>query len=148
MGYAKQVIKLDFPDLSEDPVNDPVWVIIRNPRLMAQKELTSGTDAGAYDDQGKVIDREKAAEATDKLIARLTVAGRAYDATWEPSYDPLTGDPVGDQEQPLLPPTPWGPETAGRLPAAIRLRIAEEFAEALNPRKGQGAPTPKTSSGS
>jgi hypothetical protein len=147
-GYANKVIKLDFAELSEDPAADPIWVIIRNPRLMPQKELTSGADSGAYDDNGKIIDRAKAEIATDRLIAKLAVAARVYDATAEASYDPLTGEPLGDGGQDLLPPTPWPPEVAAKLPAAIRLRIAEEFAEALNPPKGQGALTPKTSSGS
>ena len=139
-GYANKVIRLDFRELSEDPGEDPIWVIIRNPKLMPQKEITSGADSGAYDDNGKVVDRAKAEVATDRLIAKLTVAARVYDATWQPAYDPLTGEPVGDQEQPLLPPAPWEPEVAAKLPAAIRLKIAEEFAEALSPKRSS-APT-------
>ena len=134
-GYAKRVIKLDFPDLSEDPQTDPIWVIIRNPRLMPAKEITSASDSGAYDDDGKIIDRGKAELATDALIAKLVIAARVYDATATADYDPLTGEPLGDTEQPLLPNTPWAPEVAARLPLEIRVRIAQEFTSAQNPTK-------------
>ena len=150
-GYANRVIKLDFPALSSDPASDPIWVIIRNPRLMPAKEITSVSDtSGAYDENGKIADRAKAEEATDKLIARLVVAARVYDATFTPEYNSLTGEPLGDDSQPLLPPTPWDPAIAAKLPLEIRVRIAEEFTQAQNPSKAQeeGASTPKTSSGS
>jgi hypothetical protein len=141
-GYANKVIKLDFRDLSADWDTDPIWVIIRNPRLLPAKEITSATDsAGAYDDQGKILDRAKAEDATDRLIAKLIIAHRVYDATAEVSYDPLTGEPVGGEEQPLLPPTPWGPEIAAKLPVGIRVRIAEEFTKAQSPGAAPGDPT-------
>lgn len=138
MSYANRVIRIPFDDLTDDKQNDPVWVIIRNPRLMPAKEITSVSDnSGAYDENGKIIDRAKAEEATDKLIAKLVVAARVYDATAMPEYDPLTGELVGNGEQPLLPPTPWGPETAAKLPLQIRVRIAEEFTSAQNPQKAR-----------
>jgi len=149
-GYSRKVIKLTFDDLTDDPQADPVWVIIRNPRLMPAKEITSASDtSGAYDENGKIIDRAKAEEATDKLIARLVVAARVYDATAVGTYDPLTGEPAGDDAQPLLPPTPWEPEIAAKLPLGIRVRIAEEFTAAQNPPKAQeGSSTQTTSSSS
>jgi hypothetical protein len=148
-GYANRVIKIDFPELSEDPENDRIFVIIRNPRLMPAKEITSVSDTpGAYDDKGKILDRALAEQATDKLIAKLVIAHRVYDASYQGAYDALTGEPLDSGEQPLLPPAPWGPETAAKLPAVIRLRIAEEFAQAQNPPQGSGAPIQKTSSGS
>ena len=147
-GYANRVIKLDFPELSTDWDTDPVWLIIKNPRLMPAKEITAVTDtAGAYDDDGKIADRGLAEAATDRLIARLVIAARVYDATAVPDYDPLTGDVVSGAEQPLLPPTPWEPDTASRLPLVIRIRVAEEFTSAQNPPRAQeGSSTQTTSS--
>lgn len=139
-GYANRVIKLDFPELSEDPQNDPIWVIIRNPRLMPAKEITSASDgSGAYDETGKIVDRAAAEVATDKLIAKLVIAHRVYDPTVMPEYNPLTGEPLGPTEQPLLPPAPWGPEIAAKLPVEIRVRIAKEFSSGQSPQ--QAGPT-------
>jgi hypothetical protein len=146
-GYANRVIKIDFPSLSSDWDTDPVWVIIRNPRLLPAREITAITDmAGAYDENGKILDRALAEAATDKMIARLVIAARVYDATAVPQYDPLTGEVVSGAEQPLMPPAPWEPETAARLPLVIRMRVGEEFTTAQKASPEPGDPTQKTSS--
>jgi hypothetical protein len=147
-GYANRVIKIDFPELSSDWDADPVWLIIKNPRLLPAREITAITDmAGAYDADGKIADRALAEAATDKMIARLVIAARVYDATAVPEYDPLTGEVVSGAEQPLLPPAPWEPETAARLPLVIRMRVGEEFTTAQNPpRAREGSGMQKTSS--
>lgn len=147
-GYANPVIKLDFSDsLSQNPATDPIWVIIRNPRLMPPDELNSvyNGDSG-YDDDGKVTSRDAALATTAKLIVKLVVAARVYDpagAADALSFDPLTGEITGGSTQPLLPPTPWGPEIAAKLPTEIRTRIMEEFAEAQSPKQGSEPGTPK-----
>lgn len=149
-GYANRVVKLDFPDLSEDWATDPIWVVIRNPKTMDPKELASAYEGNTgFGDDGKVADREAAEHTTDKVIAKLVIAARAYDATVEPTIDPLTGEVTGNADQPLLPHAPWAPETAARLPQKIRTKISEKFTEAVNPQKAQeGSDTPRTSSGS
>ena len=147
-GYANPVIKLPFDSLSQDPATDPIWVIIRNPRLMPPEELNSvyGNDSG-YDGDGNTTDREKALATTSRLIVKLVVAARVYDpagAADALSFDPLTGEVTGDSTQPLLPPTPWAPEIAARLPTEIRTRIMNEFAEAQSPKPGSEPGTPKS----
>ena len=151
-GYANRVIRLDFPDLSEDPEKDPIWVLIRNPKLLPPAELASfASNSGYEQEQGedgavkvKVADPAAAQESLRRIVARLVVAARAYDGTAVGEYDPETGDPVG--EQPRMPPTPWTPEIAANLPLQIIERISEEFAEAVNPQKPASPGTQKTSS--
>lgn len=151
MGYANRVVKIDFPSLSDDPAADPIWVIIRNPRLMPSSELTSLTSAGndgyeqTDDGQTKVTDTSAAIGTMHRMIARLTVAARVYDATSAGEFDPETGEPTG--EQPRLPAPPWTPEIAAKLPQEIVGRISSEFTEAVNPQKGQDTTTPSVSSG-
>jgi hypothetical protein len=134
MGY-KKVIKITFDDLTEDPASDPVWVLMRNPRIMPQKEIESFREPGAYDDDGKVLDKDKAEASANNTIARLVIAARVYDPAVEDTYDPQTGEPVGDTAQALLPLPPWTPEVAAALPTTIRIKIMQEFAEALRPPK-------------
>ena len=140
-GYANRVLRFDFPELSQDPETDPVWVITRNPMTADPKELTSAF-AGV-----DLADRQAVQAANASLIAKLVIAARAYDATVEPSYDPLTGEVTGNADQPLLPPPPWTPESAAKLPTAIQAKIIAAYTEAVNPSMAQpGNGTPKTSS--
>lgn len=149
-GYANRVVKIDFPELTDDPAGDPIWVIIRNPRLMPAGEITSLSSGNSGYEQGddgetKVSDRSAAIGTMHRMIARLTVAARVYDATSDGEFDPETGEPTGEQER--LPAPPWTPEIAAKLPQEIVTRISTEFSEAINPQKGQGATTPNESSG-
>lgn len=134
-GYSKPVIKFDFTEELGSGPGDPIWVVIRNPRLIPAKEITSNSTSGAYDDDGKIIDRDKAEEATDGLIARLVIAARAYDATVVPEYDDDGNEVPGTGEPVLLPRSHWTAQTAAKLPLRIRARIAEEFTAAQNPPK-------------
>lgn len=149
-GYANRVLKIDFPSLSDDPAADPIWVIIRNPRLMPPGELSSlaGGNSG-YEETGdgetKVTDSSAALETMRRMVARLVVAARVYDATAAGEFDPETGEPTG--EQPRLPAPPWDTAQVAKLPMEIIERVAREFGEAVNPPKGQDATTPNASSG-
>ena len=148
-GYGKPVIRFAFDDLSSDPAADPVWVIIRNPKLLPNAEMLSAYGGGntGFTEDGKIADQDAAAASSSRMIAKLVIAARAYDATWQPPFDPHTGVIDETAEAPLLPHPPWTPDVAARLPNAITTRIMQEFGEAANPPKGQGALTPKTSSG-
>lgn len=153
MSYKDRVIKLDFDDLSEGP-EDPIWVIIRNPRLLPPAEISSFTsgDSGyepaepAEDGtpQARVTDPDKATQTLRNMVARLVVAARVYDATDLGTFDPETGEPTG--EQPRMPPPPWSPEQAAKLPLPVMERISKEFAEAVNPPKPLSGSTRKKSS--
>ena len=81
-GYANRVITLRYPELSEDPENDPIWAVIRNPMTMDPRELLSayGDDT---DGEGSAAAREGNQRTLDKIIAKLVIAARAYDATVE-----------------------------------------------------------------
>ena len=152
-GYRDRVIKLDFPDLAED--DDKIFVIIRNPRLLPPAEVasfssgSSGFEAETGEDGApkvKVADSGAAHETLHKMVARLVVAARVYDATEVGEFDPQTGEPTG--EQPLLPPPPWDAAQAAKLPLPVLTRISQEFSEAVNPQKRDEPATQKTSSGS
>ena len=146
-GYPRPVIRLAFDDLTADPAADPVWVIIRNPKLLPNAEMLSAYDGNTgFTEDGKIADKDAAAASSSRMIAKLVIAGRAYDATWQPPFDPHTGVIDEAAQAPLLPHPPWTPDVAAKLPNAITTMIMQEFGEAANPPKGSDAPTP-TSSG-
>lgn len=155
MGYRDRVIHLAFPELSEDEEKDPIWVKIRNPRLLPPAELSSfasgdtGVEATAPAEDGappqvKVTDPQAATETLRKMVARLVVAARVYDATDPGTFDPETGEATG--EQPRMPAPPWNAEQAGKLPLPVLERISKEFGEAVNPQKRDKPATTTTSS--
>lgn len=128
MGYANRLIKLDFPDLSEDPAADPVWVTIRNPRLVPPHELTPEQVTPIVN--GQPEDPEKATQATYKMIAKLIVGWRAYDAT-----TPVVLDAAGNDTAPaVLLPAEFTAGNVAKLPMEIINRIGQEMGEAANPR--------------
>lgn len=151
-GYAGQAIRLPFDSLSEDPAADPIWVVIKNPKLQPPQALRP-TDPAAYDtgDDGKMKDADRASEAGREMAARLVIAWRAYDATTSPEFDALTGEQVAGTGQKLLAAPAGGngahPDQFAKLPQVIQMAIMEKIAEAVNPPSGPGAPTQKTSSG-
>jgi hypothetical protein len=130
-GYANRVITLRFPDLSDDPDTDPIWVTIRNPRLVPPAELRP---KGGIDEN----DEESMMAATNETMSRLIVGWRVYDAAAPVELDE-NGHEVGDQ--PLLG-MPVTPEAVAKLPMEIINRIGEEIQEAADPQKGPSAPTP------
>jgi hypothetical protein len=132
-GYANPTVKLEFPEISTE--GDPIWVVIRNPRIMPQAEIASygdGADA-VVDSDGKVTDRAAARQAANRFIARLVIAANVYDATFTPQFDD-NGDVVGDATAPKLPRTNWSAEDAARIPARIFAAIDKEVGEAVSPQ--------------
>lgn len=155
-GYARPIIRLDFTDELGSP-GDPIWVVIRNPKLLPPKMLRVSKQAQAaaeaLKDGGEDAgDADQALAATHAMAGRLVVAWRVYDPSPVPEIDPLTGEVNGNGGQVLLPsPTGGNGATAeqfGALPTAIQLAVMREITEALNPPQGPGAPTQKTSSSS
>lgn len=129
-GYANRVITLDFPDLSEDPDNEPVRVVIRNPRLEPPESLIIDDDMEMTPD-GRPADMQKAMQTTYKVIARLVMWWRAYDATAPLEINEETGEVTSGQERL---PSPATPELVAKLPTAIINRIGEEIREAKAPQ--------------
>jgi hypothetical protein len=122
-GYANRVLTLQFPELSDDPDNDPIRVTIRNPRLMPPDDLRT---KGGLDEN----DEDAVMAATYATMAKLIVGWRVYDAAAPVELD-TNGEVTGDQ--PLLE-TPATAERVARLPMAIINRIGAEMREAGDPQ--------------
>ena len=123
MSYANRVITLNFPELSEDPTNDPIRVTLRNPRLVPAPELRP---RDLPDDATEAEQMTASFETT----ARLIVGWRVYDASAPIELDE-DGNVVG--EQPLLP-MPATADLVAKLPLVILNRIGEEVKEAVDPQ--------------
>lgn len=129
-GYADPVTTLRFDHLVVDPVNDPIWVALRNPKLMPPDALRPRDIP--VDADGKPINQADAVEAMYEIIAGLVMAWRAYDAT------NITIDASGNAlPMTLLPDVsrsaPASPDLVKRLPMEIINKIAEKIKEASNP---------------
>jgi hypothetical protein len=141
-GYAKRIIRLDFPGLTDDDENDPVWVAIRNPRLVPNDELVPDQVTAIVD--GQAVDVNAANSSMHEIVAKLVVGWRVYDPT-----QPVQLDAAGNDVTPqvLLPcqPGDFTAENCAKLPMVITNRIGKEMAEAANPPAPQDHLTSKTS---
>lgn len=133
--YANAVIHVKFPELSEDSESDPIWVVMRNPRMMPPHELKSDEDIPT-DSEGKALDPDLAEKNMYDRLAKVVVGLRAYDAS-SVTVDELTGEM---QPQELLKP-PISVETIRKLPMEIIHKLSEVYVEALNPKSD---PEPNT----
>lgn len=129
-GYADPVTTLRFDHLVADPVNDPIWVALRNPKLMPPDALRPRDIP--LDAEGRPINQAAALDAMYEIIAGLVMAWRAYDAA------DITIDAAGNAlPMTLLPDVsrsvPATPELVKRLPMEIINTIAEKIKEAANP---------------
>jgi hypothetical protein len=127
-GYANNVITLTFPELSADPENDSIHVVIRNPRLMSASQLKPRDIA--LDGDGNPIDEKEAEEASFEVMARIIIGWRVYDPTAEITVD----DDGNVTSEPVLLPKVYNAETIGKLPMVIFSRLGTEMTEALNPQ--------------
>jgi hypothetical protein len=130
-GYSNRIIKLPFDDLTDDPKEDPIWVAIRNPRLVPPAELTPENVTGITG--GVPDDLDAANYATYKIMSRLIVGWRAYDAS-----QPVQLNAVGEDVTPqiLLPVSPesFTPSNVAKLPMEIIQAVGKEMTDAMNPR--------------
>ena len=83
--YANPTIRFDFPDLSED--DDPIYVVIRNPKRMAAEQLIP-KDVTLKDADGN-LDEAAVKDATFELLASLVVDWHVYDGAADDDSDPL-----------------------------------------------------------
>lgn len=139
-GYANRVIHIPFPDLSDDPENDPIWLSIRNPQYMAPQEMRPEDVAEGPD--GKPADPVAAMTSMYKVYAKLILGWRVYDPD-SISVDLESGQ-VADMERLPSPPTA---ELVAKLPMVIQNRLAEVIKDAVNPPSGS-AKTDTTSQSS
>lgn len=130
-GYLNRFIDLPFPDLAGVDEQDRArcWVKIRNPRLIPGGDLTSAFSRVRFDDAGRPLDSDAAADETFASLARLVIAGQVWDATWVPELDER-GNEVDPQAEPPLLPMPPGPDDMARMPIEILNAIGEELKKA------------------
>lgn len=129
-GYANPVITLRFDHLVDDPATDPIWVALRNPKIMTPDALRPRDVP--VDADGKPVNQADALTAMYEIIAGLLMAWRAYDAS------DITIDAAGNvQPMALLPDlsktAPATPDMVKRLPMEIINAIAEQIKQASNP---------------
>lgn len=136
-GYGNPIVHISFPELSSGP-DDPIWVSMRNARLMSPKELQP--KPVATDENGRPVDNDQAQEAMYEVLAKLIVGWRVYDPN-SIKINEETGE-LGDMERL---PSPATPQLVARLPVTIIKKLAEEMTEAMNPPSDSAAITTKTS---
>jgi hypothetical protein len=128
VGYANRLIRLDFPEFSEP--DDPIFVTIRNPRLVPPDTLIVASLVDRGDDQP--VTTPEALDGNAQIASRLVVAWNVYDGT----DDTDSPRPLG------LPATP---ELVRKLPREIINRIMEEVSAAGKAKADPATPTSKTS---
>lgn len=131
-GYTNRVILLEFPDLGD------ASILIRNPRLLPPSEITP--EDVAVDSNGQPIDPQAANQSMYKVMAKLIVAWRVYDASADssPVDIDLDADNLDEQLKALetADQVRLGPITAenvAKLPMAIINRIGEEIGRVADP---------------
>lgn len=131
-GYTNPYVLLQFPDLGDD-----VSVLMKNPQLLPPSEITP--EEVPTNEQGQPTDPQAANEAMYKVMARLIVAWRIYEAF---SDDALDIDPdadpaelfasLGAGEQKRL--GKVTAENVGRLPLAVLNKVSEEIGRVADPQ--------------
>jgi hypothetical protein len=138
-GYANRFIRLNFPEISEE--GDPVWVAIKNPKLIVQGDLPKDTEnlPNVEDVESEdVAVSEETLTTINRMAARMIVNWHAYDATVYPcpecpGPDCTVCDGNGVLPDQELLPLPVTPESVAKLPMEITMRLGEEMKK-INPR--------------
>lgn len=114
MGYANPIIRLGFPELTEDGDTE-VHVIIKNPKLLPAAEMTP-RDVPPLPDGSE--DKAGIQAESNRILAGLVKAWHVFDATTE-------------EQAPLdLPATP---EKVAKLPFEITRRMMDCMTGAVSP---------------
>lgn len=116
MGYKQsKTVRLDFPELGDD-----CHVIIRNPMLMSQDELTPDLSI-ALNDEGRPVDMEAARLASVDLSGTLIVSWVMWDIN-DPSEDPE-----------VLPLPSEDPKSMSKVPSPVVAAISKRVVAAVRP---------------
>jgi hypothetical protein len=86
-GYTNPYVLLQFPDLGDD-----VSVLMKNPQLLPPSEIQP--EDVPTDDNGQPLDQKAAQEAMYKVMAKLIVSWKVYEAFSD--GDALDIDPDAD----------------------------------------------------
>ena len=113
--YANSTVRFDFPDLSED--DDPIYVVIRNPKTVSSDRLMLAGDIPDGPD-GKP-EHDAAMNASFEVMAGLILEWHVYDAN------------AADDSEPL--PLPATPAMLRSLPFEIVQKITDEIGKVLTP---------------
>lgn len=113
--------------MTDDPANDPIWVALKNPKIMPPEALRPSSAQVQLDADGKPTNEADALAAMYDIIAGLVIGWRAYDAT------DITIDATGNVQPMSLLPTPATADLVRRLPMEIINQIAEVIRQAANP---------------
>jgi hypothetical protein len=132
-GYTNPYVLLQFPDLGDD-----ISVLMKNPQLLPPSDIQP--EDVPTDDNGQPLDQNAAQEAMYKVMARLIVAWKVYEAfdpnaalDIDPEADPAAlFDSLGAGEQKRLGNVTV--ENIARLPLAIINRIGEEVGRVADPQ--------------
>jgi hypothetical protein len=124
-GYANRVRTITFKELTPDD-EPPIHVVLRNPQLMPPDELSP--EDVQLDEHGRPTDVAAAKRANDKVLAKLIIGWRVFDAT------DVRIDADGNEldQEPL--PLPATPELVAKLPTVIWKALVDEVGNALNPQ--------------
>lgn len=124
-GYANRVRTITFNDLTPDG-EPPIHVVLRNPQLMPPDELSP--EDVQLDENGRPTDVAAAKRANDKVLAKLIIGWRVFDAT------DVRIDADGNEldQEPL--PLPATPELVAKLPTVIWKALVDEVGNAINPQ--------------
>lgn len=125
MGYSNPVITLRFDQLSDNPATDPIWVALKNPKIMPPSALRPREIP--VDADGKPINEEDAMTAMYEIVAGLVIGWRAYDAS------NIEVDAAGNVQPMSLLSLPATPDLVKRLPMEIINQIADQIKQAANP---------------
>ena len=132
-GYTNPYVLLQFPDLGDD-----ISVLMKNPQLLPPSEIQP--EDVPVDENGQPLDQNAAQEAMYKVMARLIVAWKVYEAfdpnatlDVDPDADPAAiFESLGAGEQQRLGKVTT--ENIARLPLAIINRIGEEVGRVADPQ--------------
>jgi len=132
-GYTNPYVLLPFPELGDD-----ISVLMKNPQLLPPSEIQP--EDVPTDENGQPKDPEEAQRAMYRVMARLIVAWKVYeafdpDATLDidPEADPADlFETLGAGEQKRL--GAITVDNIARLPLAIINRIGEEVGRVADPQ--------------
>jgi hypothetical protein len=131
-GYKNRTLTIEFPDLSDE--DDPVWVKIRNPKILttdffdSTEDLPVAPSTEGMDEPTRVSTlraHTKALTAAQmqqsrEVMSRIIVDGHVYDAN-------------DDSDAPAVLTMPLTVETVAKLPVEIVTKISEAMSGATNP---------------
>lgn len=123
-GYANRVVRIAFPDLTEEGEPE-LFITIKNPKVLPPEELMASDIE--VDADGLPTDQKLAVQRSKEIVASLVLAWRMYDATG------FGLDEEGNPKDQLPLPLPATPELVGKLPTEAIQKINQTITESINP---------------